>query len=159
MADVAVVNASPLIVLAKAGRLELLCDAADSIVVPQAVLGEVAAHNDHAHRAIAATPWLAAAGPVVVPAAVLAWDLDTGESAVIAWVLTRARSSVVIDDRMGRRCAAALGLPVIGSLGLVLLAKRLGRIPAARPMVEELRRAGMYLSDRVVNQTLSLVGE
>jgi len=43
--------------------------------------------------------------------------------------------------------------------GLVLRAKRIGRIAAARPVVEQLREAGMYLSDRVLNRALNLVHE
>ncbi|MHC5726961.1 MAG: DUF3368 domain-containing protein, partial [Nostoc sp.] len=38
-------------------------------------------------------------------------------------------------------------------------AKQRGVIPAARPVLEQLRVCGMYLSDRVINQSLALVGE
>jgi len=60
----------------------------------------------------------------------------------------------VIDDGEARRCARSLSIPVIGTLGLGLLAKRLGRIPLARPVAERLRSSGMYLSDVVINQAL-----
>lgn len=52
-----------------------------------------------------------------------------------------------------------VGIPVRGTLGLVLAAKQRGDIPAARPILEKLRQSGMYLSDRVVNEALALVGE
>ncbi|MGB3511246.1 MAG: DUF3368 domain-containing protein [Microcoleaceae cyanobacterium] len=42
---------------------------------------------------------------------------------------------------------------------LVLTAKKRGIIPLARPVLEQLRQNGMYLSDRVINQALILVGE
>jgi predicted nucleic acid-binding protein len=48
---------------------------------------------------------------------------------------------------------------VRGTLGLILTAKRRGRIPQARPLLERLRQAGMYLSDRIMDQALALVGE
>jgi predicted nucleic acid-binding protein len=48
---------------------------------------------------------------------------------------------------------------VRGTLGLVLVAKQRGRIPAARPVLESLRASGMYLSDSVLNKALALVGE
>ena len=48
---------------------------------------------------------------------------------------------------------------MIGTLGLVLLAKQLGQVPLARPVVEHLRISGMYLSDQVVNEALARVGE
>lgn len=69
------------------------------------------------------------------------------------------RSVAVLDDLQGRRCAESLGLPVSGRLGIVLLAKSRGQIPLARPLLEELRDRGMWLSDRVLAQALRLAGE
>ncbi len=66
---------------------------------------------------------------------------------------------VVIDDRNGRRCARSLEIPLIGTLGLVLRAKKEGFIPEARPVVERLRESGMFLSDQVIKESLALVGE
>lgn len=65
----------------------------------------------------------------------------------------------VLDDLAARRCASVLAIPVHGTLGLALLAKKRGIAPAARPLVERLRQSGMYLSDKVVDQALALVGE
>ncbi len=64
-----------------------------------------------------------------------------------------------MDDLAARRCAGALGIPVRGTLGLVLTAKQQGEITAARPVLEQLRLCGMYLSDRVMNQALARIGE
>ncbi len=38
-------------------------------------------------------------------------------------------------------------------------AKEEGLIPSARPVVERLRRSGMYLSDEVIREVLAQVGE
>ncbi|HVR99319.1 MAG TPA: DUF3368 domain-containing protein [Thermoanaerobaculia bacterium] len=46
-----------------------------------------------------------------------------------------------------------------GTLGLVLLGKKHGRLAAARPVLESLRGAGMYLSSSVMNRALRMVGE
>ena len=48
----------------------------------------------------------------------------------------------VIDDLAVRKSAASLGIPVTGTLGIVLRARRQGIIPAARPVVEDLLRGG-----------------
>lgn len=66
---------------------------------------------------------------------------------------------VVIDDLAARRCAEALGIPLRGTLGLVLSAKRAGRITSARLVLEHLRDVGMYLSDNVLDRVLRQVGE
>lgn len=64
-----------------------------------------------------------------------------------------------VGDLAARRGAAALEIPVRGTLGLVLVAKQRGELVAARPVLEQLRQAGMYLSDAVMNRVLAMVGE
>lgn len=81
-----------------------------------------------------------------------------GESQVIAHCLSETQRAV-LDDAQGRQCARAHGLAVIGTLGIVLSAKRQGMIPAARPVLETLHRSGMYLSDQVLTEALTLIGE
>ncbi|MFL5243655.1 MAG: DUF3368 domain-containing protein [Gemmataceae bacterium] len=44
-------------------------------------------------------------------------------------------------------------------MGLVIIAKHHGLVPAARPVLESLRQAGLRLSDRIMNQALTFVGE
>jgi predicted nucleic acid-binding protein len=85
--------------------------------------------------------------------------LGAGESAVLTWGYVNPGTEVIIDDLSARRCATTLGIPVRGTLGLVLTAKQQGIIPLARPVLEQLRLCGMYLSDRLMNQALAKVGE
>lgn len=53
----------------------------------------------------------------------------------------------MIDDGLGRKCAETFDIPLYGTLGLVLKAKRLGMIAEARPVLHQLRKYGMYLKD------------
>lgn len=55
----------------------------------------------------------------------LGWDLGAGETQVIAAAKARAADKVVLADREARRCARALGLRVIGMLGIVGRAKKI----------------------------------
>ena len=66
---------------------------------------------------------------------------------------------MILDDRDAKRRAQTLGISMRGTLGLVLLAKQLGEVPAARPLVDQLKHNGLYLTDQVINQALVLVGE
>jgi len=66
---------------------------------------------------------------------------------------------LVFDGPEGRRCAKAMGLKVIGTLGVVGRAKAMGRIAQAAPVVEHLRRTGLNVSDSVVQHILREVGE
>ena len=78
---------------------------------------------------------------------------------MLAWGEAHAGTEIIIDDLAARRCAATIGIPVRGTLGLVLFAKGRGTIPAARAIIDDLRGAGMYLSKRVIDQALRHVGE
>jgi predicted nucleic acid-binding protein len=155
------VNASPLILLARGGLLDLLRLAGDEVVVPTRVATEIQRRgpDDPTVRALTNTSWLVRLETPPVPALIQAWDLGAGESSVLAWAHAYPGTEAIVDDLPARRCAAALGIPVRGTLGLVLTAKRRGVIPAARPIVEQLRRTGMYLSEHIVHQALALVGE
>jgi predicted nucleic acid-binding protein len=148
-----------LIVLSRAGRLELLLTLADRVAVPDAVANEVAAHSDEAARSLESHAWITRISADPISPAVAAWDLGAGESAVISWAAAHPGCIAVIDDYAARTCAEVLGVPVVGTLGLALRAKMRGRIASARPLVEDLRQAGLYLSDTLIREALSLVGE
>jgi predicted nucleic acid-binding protein len=159
--DRPVVNSSPLIVLAAAGHLHLLRMLGRRMIVPLVVAHEVRRYGDTdpAHRALAELDWLDVIDTGPVAAAVRACRVDAGESAVLTWALLHPGTTAVIDDRLGRRCAAVLGITTRGTLGLILIAKRRGVIPAARPVIESVRAAGLYLSQRVIDAALAEVGE
>lgn len=155
------INASPLILLTRAGLLDLLQSVSQEVVVPAAVATEIQQYgvSDVTVKAIAQTEWLVVVDAPPVPELIQSYDLGAGESAVLTWGYVHADTEVIVDDLAARRCAGALGISVRGTLGLVLTAKQRNTIPAARPVLEQLRSSGMYLSDRVMNQALTLVGE
>lgn len=162
MADpTAVVNASPLIFLSKAGMLDLLRLAAPQVMVPEPVSEEIVRRGpeDITAKSLSETPWLVSVPVPDIPPIILSWDLGVGESAVLAYALNHPGMTAIIDDGAGRRCAEVLHIPCSGTLGLVLLAKQRGVIPAARPLIARLKRHGMFLSDNVVEKALALVGE
>jgi predicted nucleic acid-binding protein len=155
------VNTTPLVFLARENLLEMLRIGVDEVAVPESVIAEIHGHgsDDPTVKAIESLDWLQIRPAGKVASVVALWDLGPGESAVLSLALAEESSWAVIDDWQARRCARSLGIRCIGTLGLVLLAKQTGRIPAARPVVEQLRMSGMYLSDLVISQALSQVGE
>jgi predicted nucleic acid-binding protein len=160
VAESPVVNASPLIVLAKADLLDLLKPAGEPILVPDSVAREVRRHSpDAAMRSLDSQPWLQVVSTPPIPPLIEAWDLGEGESSVLAWAHAHPGSVAILDDLAARRCATALAISCRGCLGLALLAKRRGLYPAVRPLVERLRDAGLYLGDAVVKRVLALAGE
>lgn len=161
MAESAVVNASPLIFLSRAGLLDLLQILSPEIIVPEIVAAEIQirGESDPTAQALASNPWLLMTETPAVPAQIQAWGLGPGESSVLAWAHAHPGTEAIIDDLAGRRCAAAFNIPVRGTLGLVLIAKQRGRVPSARRLLAQLRQGGMYLSDHVMNEALARVGE
>ena len=147
--------------LAREDLLELLRAGAYEVIVPGPVITEIHGHgpDDPTVKAIGRIDWLTITPSPPIPEAVAAWDLGPGESAVLALALAEPGVRVVLDDLEARRCARSLAVPLIGTLGLVILARQDGRIAAARPVIERLRDSGMYLSDRVINEALARVGE
>jgi predicted nucleic acid-binding protein len=161
MSRVWVVNASPLILLGKIGRVALLSELSDELIVPDVVAREIRAKPE-GERIISDVASLAGVrfeAEVATSSEIAAWNLGRGESQVIALVEASPRSRGVLDDLEGRRCAQSLGLPLIGTLGVVLRAKRKGVIDMARPVIEHLRRVGLYASDSLIEQALAHLGE
>lgn len=155
MGEVRVVNASPLIALAKVGRLDLLTSRGQQLVVPKQVVDEVLAgpEGDPARLALeggfGAPLHLAAIDPEV-----LGWSLGAGESAV----LSAARSIgaiAILDDHDARIAARSLGVRLTGTLGIVIQSAREGHVASAVQLIRELRAAGLRLDDRAVADALA----
>jgi predicted nucleic acid-binding protein len=157
----AVVNASPLIFLSKAGVIHFLQQAAPDIVVPEVVALEVGrrGRNYITARTLANNPWVATVEVPVIPPLIQSWDLGPGESAVLAYARTHPGVVAIIDDGAGRRCAETLGVPLLGTLGLIMIAKKRGLIPTARPVIALLKQQGMFLSESIIDRAMDLIGE
>jgi len=143
------------------GLLEVLREPGVPVLVPDVVLGEIGSldPNDPAVQAVQQSQWVQVVPTPPISGFVLAWDLDAGESAVLAVALEKEDSMVILDDQAARRCAQALNIQTQGTLGLVLVAKKLGLITSVRPVLEQLRQVGMYMSDGLENRFLESAGE
>lgn len=151
------VNASPVIILARVGRLDLLSGLAVRVFVPEAVATEILSGSGDPARDAIHGGW-GIRREVQVPAMVSEWGLGRGESAVIGLALELGARAVV-DDRSARRCAAALGVPVIGTLGVIARAKRSGLVEAAGPVVRSVIEAGLFYDDASIDALLRGLGE
>jgi uncharacterized protein len=147
-----VCNASPLITLAQIGRLDLLRALFSTVVVSPAVVRET--------PRTAKPSWIVErplAGPVPPP--VVAASLGPGETETICLALELGASQVILDERRGRRFAQALGIRVIGTVGVLLLAKDRGLLSAVRPEIDALVGTGFRLASWVIDDALATAGE
>jgi uncharacterized protein len=134
LARVVVSDAGPLIALGRLNLLVLLSTQFTEVQVSQQVLKECTARpgNDDVARIVQALAdgWLkpCEAVPVAAPA------LGLGERAAIARAL-EIRAGLLADDQDARQHAKALGLQTVGTLGVLVIAKRTGAIASLRPLI------------------------
>lgn len=156
-----VVNASPLIVLTKINQIHLLSELCGEIVIPSGVVREIciAPDNDPARL------WILNEGTSYirdveqVDPVIAAWGLGLGESHVLTWIYNNNPGyEAILDDRAAKTAALALEIPVRG-IGVILLAKREGKVEAAKPIFEQLIQVGFRVSTQVLESALRLVGE
>ena len=161
MSEAWVINASPIILLGKAGLIDLVPKIAALLVVPRPVQDEIQAGP-------AADPgrtWLGSVGSVFVcsavpePREVASADIGAGERSVIAWALANPSFIAVLDDLAARRLATKLGAKTIGSVGVLLRLKRSGLIPEIRAPLLLIRQAGGHIGEDLFQRALTEAGE
>ncbi|MCW7553214.1 DUF3368 domain-containing protein [Endozoicomonas gorgoniicola] len=81
--------------------------------------------------------------------------LDKGEAQAIAAAM-ELNTCIMIDEKKGRKIASNKGLKVIGSLTLLLQARKHRIVGPLKPIVEQLRERGIRYSDPVINELLAL---
>jgi len=147
-------DTSPLTALLTIGTADILTKLFREVVIPEAVRDELRSHSF-------LPPWLrieAVANPA--KARQYAQIVDAGEAEAIELARELHADRLLIDERKGRRLAVQEGVPVIGLLGVVLLARRNRIIPSTRALLQRLQQeAGMYLAEEVKEAALRTVGE
>jgi predicted nucleic acid-binding protein len=148
-----VVNATPLIALALLDRLELLREMFDEILVPATVYEEVVVKGAGRSGADAVdqADWLQMMSPQAAPTIEpMLLGLDAGEMDVLLLAREQHPDWVLIDERLGRRVARAMGLPVKGTLGILLAAVLAGLLskPEALDGLRQLANSEIRISSR-----------
>ena len=147
-------NSSPLIALARIQRLDLVPAVLQSVLIPPAVAREI-------EPSIPALPaWVSVRVPSSRrPPLPSRGRLGDGEREAIALAIEIGADAVLMDERAGRRVAEEGGLKVIGTLGLLLEAKRAGHIETIRAELDKLLETSFFLSPQLYDQLLRMAGE
>ncbi len=91
--------------------------------------------------------------------ATLKTQMDSGEAEAIALAMELGDVLLILDDKKARRVAGQIGLKVIGTVGMLLRAKRAGVIASVKPLLRELLQANFRISDGIIQEALRLSGE
>ena len=152
-------NSAPLLAFARINELALLERIVQHLLIPEAVWHEV---TDDLSRpgaaAIRHASWIEVSPVTAIPPELLV-VLDHGEAEVIALAEAVNAAEVVLDERAARAVATTRGLQIIGTAGLLVRAKRQGRIAAVRPFLEQMQSQGVHYSQQFVRELLRQIDE
>ena len=156
-----VVDASPLIVLFKSELAHLLPQLSVETLVPVAVWDEVLAggESDPAAQALPAVGWARRVEVTSSHPIITTWNLGAGESEVLNLAHSLSGYRAMVDDAAARACARTLGISMIGTGGLLVIAKRRGLISSVETALQTVRDAGLWLSDDVARLLTQQAGE
>ena len=151
-------DASPLIALALIDRLNLLHSLFGEVLITEVVKGEVLVGGDKPGETAIEANWIRVIADQ--------WpepqfpDLDEGEASTLrAAVHIGVPCLVLIDERAGRATARELGIPLSGTLGLIVQARKRGFIPSARAAFEQLLERDFRVATEMIREALVQVGE
>ncbi len=154
---IAVSNTSPLILLEKAGYLSVLGKLFEKLIIPPEVDKEWLRPGNYV-----VPDWLCVSSlsdDAVSYAENLYRKMDKGEAEAIALFSEIKANFLLLDDLKGRRYADYQGLPIVGTVGLLITAKKKGLISELRPVLEILKTQKIRLSDDVFRKALMLANE
>jgi predicted nucleic acid-binding protein len=161
VADRWVVNASPVILLAKADVIGFLPQLCDELVIPAGVVDEVqdAIISDAGRGRLQSDGKKFIQSAPLIHGALASWRGGAGEAQVISYALQNPGFTAILDDRRARALATRNGVAVLGSLRIIVLTKQRGLIAQAKPALEKLRGVGAWVSDELINRAIALAGE
>jgi len=150
-------NSSPLIALAKIGKLNIL---RDDIVIPKAVFDEITKPEKEYVKEL--YEWgkdkiIEVKNRKAVE--YLELIIDGGEAETIVLAEELNADAVLIDDLKARKIATLRGLNIIGTIGVLLDAKERGFINEVKPLLEELMKRKIRISKELYNHALELAHE
>jgi predicted nucleic acid-binding protein len=156
-----VLDASPIILLGKADLLKTVSPLAKVWIIPEGVIREVEAKRpiEPYLSEISYSSEVVQENVSKIHPSIAAWDLGRGESEVLTLALGKPGTGVVLDDLQARKCAALFDISLIGSLGLILLAKRKGLLNLAKPEIERLKAVGLHIDSAMLTRILTRIGE
>ena len=156
-------NTSPILNLAAIGETGLLEKLYASLHVPFEVAAEIQRLRESQLRFQSAympsfVDVVTLQNPQV--AIVLSGELDPGEAAAIALASEMQAGLLLMDELRGRTVARRLGIPTLGLLGILKLAKQQGVVPAIAPLMEKLeQQAGFWVGRVLRERVLREAGE
>lgn len=90
---------------------------------------------------------------------ILELDLDSGEASAIALSFEFSNAILILDDQKARKIAEKLKVRYSGSFGLILQAKKIGKIKKIRPLIEKIKKTNFRFNEKLLQTVLDEAGE
>ena len=157
--DKVIVNSTPVIGLANIGKLDVLRQMYGTITIPQAVFDEI--KSPSVQRQVNANrDWIRVEQiNDISQKQMYRAKLHAGEVEVMILAQEKKADLVILDDNAAKKTAKFLGLRVIGTLGILVLAKKRGYIKEVSPVLDALKRDGFFVSDDLCDLVLKQADE
>ncbi|MCI5125461.1 MAG: DUF3368 domain-containing protein [Candidatus Electrothrix sp. AR5] len=152
-------NTTPFIALSSIGQLDLLPSIFSKVCVVPEVVEECQVGGPISVPKLTSLPWIkqVASSPEVSSHILL--ELDKGEKYTIHTACEHKADLVIIDEKIGRNVAEYLGLTVIGTLGVLLNAKKKGLIASFSDCVGEMQNNGLRYHPQLIERLIRQCGE
>lgn len=154
-----IADASALVALSACDSLALLDELFGQVWVPEAVFNEVAVTDKP--QAARLHSYLQNKIRTVDMRNFVFLDAfaDAGETAAMLLYKEMLADYLLIDDKRGRKVAKINQIKTIGSLGVLLQAKRTGLIPAVAPLLKQIAASPVFIGADLLQTVLDLAGE
>ncbi len=157
-----IVNSTPLIALCHVNRLDVLKELYGEVTIPQAVYDEISVKENSVCKKTVdeALEWIHVQKiQNIMAKAMFKSQLHDGEVEVMILAKEQDADIVIIDDQNAKKYAKYLGLPVTGTLGILIRAKQEGYIAELKPILDVMVQNGIYIKTGLIEHCLELVGE
>lgn len=145
-----VCDASCLILLNKIERLDVLQKVFGKILITDIIAQEIKISNPD---------WIKVQNPSSVLQKGLSNLLDPGEASAISLAAELESALLIIDEAKGRKVATRMGIPITGSLGVIIAAKNKGHISTVKPILERIQATNFRISSHLVREVLESVNK
>ncbi len=153
-------NTTPIISLLKLNRLELLKQLYAQIYIPLAVYNEIEAGKaKEFYKDLSKIDWIKIVGIQDEQAVKYFLDLDSGEAEAIVLATELNADLIILDEKLGRFHAKHADLKVTGTIGILLKAKTEGLIYELSPLLNELTKKNVWISEKLKREILIKTGE
>jgi predicted nucleic acid-binding protein len=154
-----VADCSALIALSACNQLEILEKIFETVVVPEAVYQEATVLDKKEARQIETFLQGKVRKIDISQYVFLDGFADLGETQAMLLYKQMSADKLLIDDKRGRKIAKMNNINVIGSLGVLLVAKEYGLINEIAPLLNLIQQSDVHISNTLVETVLELAGE